>query len=105
MILLYSPEEWESVLEQETVLGQLLGILSIHKLARLGQCVDVLKKVDGLEFLKSDATTGVLQDLSPHVQDCVPDVLKVALTCLDNRVDYDRSVPVDAVRTKVGDLV
>lgn len=99
-----SPQERESVLEQQTVLRQLEAILSIHKLARLGHYVDALREVARLQFLPldprtPDTTTDVFKNLSPHVQACVPDLLKVALACLDNMVDSDGSLR--ALRAKV----
>ncbi|KAM5558706.1 nuclear pore complex protein NUP93A-like [Rosa sericea] len=99
-----SPQERESVLEQQTVLRQLEAILSVHKLARLGHYVDALREVAKLQFLPldprtPDTTTDVFKNLSPHVQVCVPDLLKVALTCLDNMVDSDGSLR--ALRAKI----
>lgn len=86
------------------MLRQLEAILSIHKLARLGHHLDALREVAKLPFLPldpraPDATIDVFQNLSPHVQDCVPDLLKVALTCLDNVTDSDGSLR--ALRAKV----
>ena len=89
---------------QQTVLRQLEAILSIHKLTRLGQYLDALREVAKLPFLPldpraPDITPDVFQNLSPHVQACVPDLLKVALTCLENVTDTDGSLR--AMRTKV----
>lgn len=94
----------EHVLEQQTVLRQLEAILSIHKLARVGHYLDALREVAKLPFLPldpraPDITTDVFQNLSPHVQACVPDLLKVALSCLDNVTDSDGSL--HGLRTKV----
>ncbi|KAK3039611.1 LOW QUALITY PROTEIN: hypothetical protein RJ639_027202 [Escallonia herrerae] len=98
-----SLQERENVLEQQTVLRQLETILSIHKLARLGHHIDALREVAKLPFLPldpraPDIATNVFQNLSPHVQACVPDLLKVALQCLDSVTDSDGSLR--ALRTK-----
>ncbi|THG00279.1 hypothetical protein TEA_026305 [Camellia sinensis var. sinensis] len=45
-----------------------------------------------------DIANDAFQNLSAHVQACVPDVLKVALHCLDNLTDSDGSLR--ALRTK-----
>ncbi len=86
------------------MLRQLEAILSIYKLARLGHHLDALREVAKLPFLPldpraPDVTIDVFQNLSPHVQACVPDLLKVALTCLDNVTDSDGSLR--ALRAKV----
>ncbi|GMI65874.1 hypothetical protein like AT2G41620 [Hibiscus trionum] len=99
-----SLQERENVLEQQTVLRQLEAILSIHKLSRLGQYLDALREVARLPFLPldpraPDITPDVFQNLSHHVQACVPDLLKVALTCLDNATDTDGSLR--AMRSKI----
>ncbi|XP_038993250.1 nuclear pore complex protein NUP93A-like [Hibiscus syriacus] len=99
-----SLQERENVLEQQTVLRQLEAILSIHKLTRLGQYLDALREVARLPFLPlypraPDITPDVFQNLSHHVQACVPDLLKVALTCLDNVTDTDGSLR--AMRSKI----
>lgn len=99
-----SLQERDQVLEQQTVLRQLEAILSIHKLARLGHYLDALREVAKLPFLPldpraPDVTADVFRHLSPHVQACVPDLLKVALTCLDNVTDTDGSLR--AMRAKV----
>ncbi|KAK9112178.1 hypothetical protein Scep_019697 [Stephania cephalantha] len=97
-------QERERILEQQTVLRQLEMILFIHKLSRAGQYADALKEVVKLSFLPLDPrgpniTTDVFQNLSPHVQACVPDLLKVTLVCLDNVTDSDDLLR--ALRTKV----
>lgn len=91
-------------MEQQTVLRQLEAILSIHKLTRLGQYLDALREVAKLPFLPldpraPDVTSSVFQNLSPHVQACVPDLLKIALTCMENVADADGSLR--AMRAKV----
>ncbi|XP_050217014.1 nuclear pore complex protein NUP93A-like [Mercurialis annua] len=108
----YYPEvsfqEREHVLEQETVLRQLEAILSVHKSARLGNYLDALREVAKLSFLPFDprvpnATSDAFQNLSPHVQVCVPDLLKAALTCLDNVTDSDGSLR--AMRAKIAQFL
>ncbi|KAK9041406.1 hypothetical protein V6N11_016508 [Hibiscus sabdariffa] len=99
-----SLQDREHVLEQQTVLRQLETILAIHKMTRLGQYLDALREVAKIPFLPfdpraPDITSDVFQNLSPHVQACVPDLLKVALTCLDNVSDTDGSVR--AMRSKI----
>ncbi|XP_015898075.1 nuclear pore complex protein NUP93A [Ziziphus jujuba] len=103
-----SPQEREHVLEQQTVLRQLEAILSIHKLARVGHHIDALREVARLPFLPldprtPDIATDVFQNLSPHVQACVPDLLKVALTCLDNVTDSDGLLR--ALRAKIASFI
>ncbi|XP_059668390.1 nuclear pore complex protein NUP93A-like [Cornus florida] len=105
-----SSQEREHVLGQQTVLRQLEAILSIHKLARVGHHVDALREVANLPFLPldprpraPDIATDVFQNLSPHVQACVPDLLKVALHCLDNVSDSDGSLR--ALRTKIANFL
>ncbi|KAF9592587.1 hypothetical protein IFM89_016038 [Coptis chinensis] len=104
LVFLKSVQEREQILEYQTVLRQLEAILSIHKLARAGQCTDALKEVTKLSFLPldprgPDIMTYEFQRLSPYVQACVPDLLKVALSCLDNMTDSDGVLR--ALRTKV----
>ncbi|KAH7554637.1 hypothetical protein JRO89_XS12G0251400 [Xanthoceras sorbifolium] len=99
----YSPEI--SLQDMEQVLRQLEAILSIHKLVRLGLYLDALREVAKLPFVPldprvPDVSAPVFQNLSPHVQACVPDLLKVALTCLDNVTDTDGSLR--AMRAKSG---
>lgn len=86
------------------MLRQLESVLSIHKLARLGHYVDAIREVAKLPFLPldprgPDVAVDVFENLSPHVQACIPDLLKVALTCLDNVTDSDGSLR--AFRAKV----
>ncbi|KAM6592583.1 hypothetical protein CsatA_000286 [Cannabis sativa] len=103
-----SPQERESVTEQQTVLRQLEAILSVHKLVKLGHYIDALREVARLPFLPLDPRTpdiapDVFQNLSPHVQACVPDLLRVALTCLDNVTDSDGSLR--ALRAKIASFI
>ena len=94
-----SLQEREHVMEQQTVLRELEAILSIHKLARVGHYLDALREVAKLPFLPldpraPDTTPDVFQNLSPHVQACVPDLLKIALSCLDYVTDTDGSLQI-----------
>ncbi|KAJ4840952.1 Nuclear pore complex protein nup93a [Turnera subulata] len=104
-----SHQERDRVLEQETVLRQLEAILSVHKLARLGQHLDALREVGKLPFLPLDprvpdvTVDDRFQNLSPHVQGCVPDLLKVTLTCLDNVTDTDGTIR--AIRAKIAQFL
>lgn len=103
-----SLQEREHVLEQETVLRQLETILSIHKLVRLGNHLDALREVAKLPFLPldprtPDVATDMFQILSPHVQACVPDLLKVALHCIDSVTDSDGSLR--ALRMKIANFL
>lgn len=91
-------------MEQETILRELEAILSIHKLARLGNHLDALKEAAKLPFLHldprlSDTTPDEFQRASSYFKTCVPDLLKVVLTCLDNVPDRDGSIRV--MRSKV----
>lgn len=95
-------------MEQETILRELEAILSIHKLARQGNHMDALREIAKLPFLNldprvPDATADVFQSASPYFQTCVPDLLKVALTCLDNVPDPDGSIR--AMRSKVHKII
>ncbi|KAJ6687615.1 NUCLEAR PORE COMPLEX PROTEIN NUP93 NUCLEOPORIN NUP93 DEAD EYE PROTEIN [Salix koriyanagi] len=101
-------QERDHVLEQETVLRQLEAILSVHKLARTGHYLDALRELAKLPFLPlgprvPDVIVDALQNLSPHVRACVPDLLKVALTCLDNVTDSDGSLR--AMRAKIAQFL
>ncbi|XP_010545067.1 PREDICTED: nuclear pore complex protein NUP93A [Tarenaya hassleriana] len=99
-----SVQERDRVMEQETILRQLEAILSIHKLGRLGNHLDALREVAKLPFLNldpraPDTTSELFQSSSRYFQVCVPDLLKVALTCLDNVPDTDGSL--HAMRSKI----
>ncbi|CAN1787526.1 Nuclear pore complex protein NUP93A [Linum perenne] len=103
-----SPKDREHVMEQETVLRQLEAILSIHQLVRLGNYLEALRGIAKLPFLPLDPRTPDVnarefQNLSPHVKTCIPDVLKVALTCLDNVTDTDGSLR--AMRAKIAQFL
>ncbi|PON32442.1 Nucleoporin interacting component [Trema orientale] len=103
-----SPQERQNVTEQQTVLRQLEAILSVHKLVKVGHYIDALREVARLPFLPldprtPDIATDVFQNLSPHVQACIPDLLRVALTCLDNVTDSDGSLR--ALRAKIATFI
>ncbi|KAE9585841.1 hypothetical protein Lal_00010059 [Lupinus albus] len=103
-----SLQEREQVFEQQNVLRQLESVLSIHKLARMGNYVDAIREVAKLQFLPldprgPDIANDVFENLSPHVQACIPDLLKVALTCLDNVTDSDGSLR--ALRAKISSFI
>ncbi|KAF7814360.1 nuclear pore complex protein NUP93A-like [Senna tora] len=103
-----SLQERDHVFEQQTVLRQLEAILSIHKLSRTGHYIDALREVAKLPFLPldprgPDIAVDVFENLSPHVQACIPDLLKVALTCLDNVTDSDGSLR--ALRAKIASFI
>ncbi|CAI9765651.1 unnamed protein product [Fraxinus pennsylvanica] len=103
-----SPQERANVMEQQIVLRQLEAILSIHKLANTGNQLDALREVAKLPFLPldpraPDVSTDILNNLSPNVQACVPDLLKVALHCLDNVTDTDGSLR--ALRAKIANFL
>ncbi|KAK8947351.1 hypothetical protein KSP39_PZI007455 [Platanthera zijinensis] len=85
-------QEKELISEQQTVLRQLEAILSIHKLARAGKYVDAVIEITKLPFLPLNPRTpdvAVDVNLSPLVRACVPDLLKVALSCAENIHDND----------------
>lgn len=99
-----SPQERANVNEQQNVLRQLEAILAIHKLARSGNQIDALREIARLPFLpldprSTDFATVAFQNVSPHVEACVPGLLKDALNCLDNVTDTDGSLR--AMRAKV----
>lgn len=86
------------------MLRQLEAILGVHKLSRMGQFLDALREVAKLPFLpldprSPDFASDMFNSLSAHVQACVPDILRVALNCLENVTDTDGSLR--ALRTKV----
>ncbi|KAG5515560.1 hypothetical protein RHGRI_036566 [Rhododendron griersonianum] len=75
---------------------------------RVGRHLDALKEVAKLPFLPldpraPDLANDMFQSLSHHVQACVPDLLKVALHCLDNLTDSDGSLL--ALRTKIANFL
>ncbi|XP_078445169.1 nuclear pore complex protein NUP93A-like [Wolffia australiana] len=103
-----SLQDKESMSEKKTVLRQLEAILSILKLVRSNEYVDALREVTKLSFLpldprRPDRGLDVFQNLSPHVQECVPDLLKAVLHCLDNVRDTDGTLR--AMKAKVSSFV
>ncbi|KAK4432109.1 Nuclear pore complex protein A [Sesamum alatum] len=103
-----SPQERANVMEQQTVLRQLEAILAIHKLARSGNQLDALREIARLPFLpldprSADMATDAFKNLSPHVEACVPGLLKDALHCLDNVTDTDGSLR--ALRAKIANFL
>jgi nuclear pore complex protein Nup93 len=103
-LLIFSEQDKELLIEQQTVLRQLESILSILKLARAGQHVEALRGIINIKFLPLDPRspnipTDVIRNLNPHVQTCVPDLLRAALTCLDNVRDADGTLR--ALKSKV----
>ncbi|KAL1569392.1 Nuclear pore complex protein nup93a [Salvia divinorum] len=103
-----SPQERATVIEQQNVLRQLEAILAIHKLARSGNQLDALREIARLPFLpldprSADFTSDAFQNVSPHVEACVPGLLKDALNCLDNITDTDGSLR--AMRAKIANFL
>uniref|UniRef100_A0A0D9VTZ5 Nuclear pore protein n=1 Tax=Leersia perrieri TaxID=77586 RepID=A0A0D9VTZ5_9ORYZ len=103
-----SVQDKDLISQQQTVLRQLEAILHIYRLARSGQTVDALRETIKLPFLHLDpqapnVMVDVFRNLSPHVQACVPDLLKVALNCMDNVRDTDGTLR--TVKSKIANLV
>ncbi|KAJ4842445.1 hypothetical protein Tsubulata_050953, partial [Turnera subulata] len=95
--MMFSHHERDRVLEQETVLRQLEAILSVRKLARLGQHLDALREIR--ECLMSPLMIDFrIYPLMSSLQGCGSDLLKVTLTCLDNVTDTDGTIR--AIRAK-----
>ena len=92
-----SMQDREMIAERQAALRQLETILTFHKLARNGKYSDALAELTKLSFLpldswKYDLGTDSLQNVQPSVKSCIPELLKVALSCLDNIPDIDGSV-------------
>ncbi|KAM7505408.1 hypothetical protein LguiB_004312 [Lonicera macranthoides] len=88
--------------------NELLETFKYYPEVRLGNHLDALREVAKLPFLpldprSPDIASDMFHNLSPHVQACVPDLLKVALNCLDNVTDSDGSLR--ALRTKIGNFL
>ncbi|KAL6531249.1 Nuclear pore complex protein nup93a [Orobanche hederae] len=103
-----SPQERANVIEQQNVLRQLEAILAIHKLASSGNQIDALREIARLPFLpldprSADFTSDVFNNISPHVEACVPGLLKDALNCLDDVTNTDGSLR--AMRTKIANFL
>lgn len=103
-----STQDRELIAERQTTLRQLETILAFHKLARNGKYTDGLMELSKLSFLplgnwKYDVGIEVLQNVSQNVKSCIPDLLKVALMCLDNVPDIDGTVRV--MKSKIANFV
>uniref|UniRef100_A0A7N0UVA0 Nuclear pore protein n=1 Tax=Kalanchoe fedtschenkoi TaxID=63787 RepID=A0A7N0UVA0_KALFE len=102
------PQERELVLERQTELRQLEAILSVHNLAIRGHHLDALREMSKFQFLPLDPRgvnidADIFHKLSPHVQACIPDLLKVALSCMENITDSDGSLR--TLRSKIANFV
>lgn len=94
--------------QQQSAFRQLESILTFHKYAMLSRYGDALRELSKLSFLPLDAraperTTEALRATPLSVQACIPDLLKVAITCLDNVADTDGSVRL--LKTKIANFV
>ncbi|KAG6477730.1 hypothetical protein ZIOFF_061161 [Zingiber officinale] len=102
-----SLQEREPVSEQQTVLRELEAILQVHKLARAGQHVDALQEIVKIPFLPLNPlvpdVSYDIRSLSPYVQACVPDILKITLVCLENVRDSDGTLR--TLKSKIANLV
>uniref|UniRef100_A0A0D6QUL5 Nuclear pore protein n=1 Tax=Araucaria cunninghamii TaxID=56994 RepID=A0A0D6QUL5_ARACU len=103
-----SLQERDQIAEQQTTLRQLEAILAVHKFARSGRYGDALRELSKLSFLPLDSrtperTADAFQNLSPPVQACIPDLLKVALTCLDNIPDTDGTIR--GMKTRIANFI
>ncbi|CAI8600511.1 unnamed protein product [Vicia faba] len=58
-----------------------------------------------LDPREPDTSVEVFENLSPHVQACIPDLLKVALTCLENVADSDGSLRLSADQEYAVELI
>ncbi|KAH7429846.1 hypothetical protein KP509_09G068400 [Ceratopteris richardii] len=103
-----SVQDRESVVERQTALRQLETILTFHRLARSCKYTDALLELSKLSFLpldnwRFDMGAEMLQGVSHHVKSCIPELLKAALTCLDNVPDSDGTVRV--MKAKIANFV
>lgn len=103
-----SGQERDQIAEQQIALRQLEAILSVHKFARSGRYGDALKELSKLSFIPLDSrtpdrTADALQNVPPAVQACIPDLLRIALTCLDNVTDTDGTIRM--LKTKIANFV
>jgi hypothetical protein len=94
--------------KDQTTLRQLEAILSIHKFARSGRYGDALNELSKLSFIPLDSripdrTANALHNLPISVQACIPNLLKVALTCLDNVIDTDGTIHM--LKTKIANFM
>ncbi|KAH6794611.1 hypothetical protein C2S52_005088 [Perilla frutescens var. hirtella] len=85
-----SEQEGEILFEQQNVLTQLHRILAIRKLVRSENQSEALSEISRLPFFPLDLRSGDFV-ISPHVEACVPGLVKDALKCLVNFVDADGS--------------
>ncbi|BBN03469.1 nuclear pore complex protein Nup93 [Marchantia polymorpha subsp. ruderalis] len=103
-----SSQDVEQILEQQASFRQLESVLAFHKYARSSRYGDALRELSKLSFLPLDTRTPersveALRTTSPSVQACIPDLLKVAITCLDNVTDTDGTVRL--LKTKIANFV
>ncbi|KAL3698515.1 hypothetical protein R1sor_012591 [Riccia sorocarpa] len=103
-----SSQDMEQLLEQQASFRQLESVLAFHKYARSARYGDALRELSKLSFLPLDTRTPersaeALRTTSPSVQACIPDLLKVAITCLDNVTDTDGTVRL--LKTKIASFV
>lgn len=88
------------------MLRELEAILQVNKLARAGQHVDALREIIKIPFLPLNPlvpdVSFDIHSLSPYVQACVPDILKVTLVCLENVKDSDGTLR--SLKSKVSTL-
>jgi len=98
----------DQIAEQQIALRQLEAILSVHKFARSGRYGDAPKELSKLSFIPLDSrtpdrTADTLQNVPPAIQACIPDLLRIALTCLDNVTDTDGTIRM--LKTKIANFV
>ncbi|KAJ7570302.1 hypothetical protein O6H91_01G114000 [Diphasiastrum complanatum] len=98
----------EQLAEQQLAFRQLETILSFHRFARTGRYHDALRELSKLSFLplttqSPDRATTALQNVSPAVQACVPDLLKAAITCLNSTPDTDGTIRL--LKNKIANFV
>ncbi|KAI5059118.1 hypothetical protein GOP47_0025437 [Adiantum capillus-veneris] len=103
-----STQDREMIAERQTALRQLETILTFHKLARSCKYIDAVLELSKLSFLplgnwKFDVGMEMLQGVSQNVKSCLPELLKVALMCLDNVPDTDGTVR--AMKSKIANFV
>lgn len=103
-----SEHDRELIAERQTALRQLETILAFHKLARNCKYADAILELSKLSFLpfgswKLDVGIEMLQGVSQNVKSCLPELLKVALMCLDNLPDSEGAVR--AMKSKIANFV
>lgn len=94
-----SVQDMELIAEKQTALRQLETMLSFHKFARNGRYADALMELSRLSFLSTEELSAV----PTIVHSCIPDLLKTALTCLENVPDVDGSLRV--MKSKIASFV